>query len=358
MVGNTFVINAVAHAYDLSDANVCDNRYARAVRDQLVALHRDMQPGLGLDASSQRTDWPVEVLARTLFLETDVDLAAVHTLRLDSYFQDGLVARSKTVEAVRRWPHRFLAYVGVDPTQPVKECIRDLDDQLDELPESVGLKLYPAQVDPFRAFRMDDPEAAFPLFDRAAERGIKTVAVHKASPLGPVPLNPYRIDDVDLAADAFPQLSFEIVHAGLAFLEETALAIARYPNVYANLEVTSALVNTAPGLFEQVLATLVAWGSAHKIVFSDGNMVFHSQPILERLATYEFQPETLAAFGVQQLTAGDRAAILGGNLARILDIDVAEALARIVDDEFARERAFSGHQPPYSNWRAWLRRAA
>ena len=32
-------------------------------------------------------------------------------------------------------------------------------------------------------------------------------------------MNPYRIDDIDIAADAFPDLSFEIVHAGVAFVD-------------------------------------------------------------------------------------------------------------------------------------------
>jgi hypothetical protein len=358
VIGDTFVFNAVAHAYNLSDSNIQPNKYVEGLRDQLVWLHRDWQPSVGLGEREQRTDWPVEVLARTLFLESDVDMAATHTLRLDSYFKDGLCARSKTVEAVRRWPHRFVGYVGVDPTQGLDACLRDLDEQLDELPEAVGLKLYPAQVDPLRSWRMDDPTLAFPLFARAQERGVRTIAVHKASPLGPVPLSPFRIEDIDLAADEFPGLSFEIVHAGVAFAEETAFAIARYPNVYANLEITSALITSTPGLFEQIMATFLKWGGSSKILWSDGNMVFHSQPLLERFTDFTFSEQTLNAFGLEQITREDRAAILGGNYARILDIDVAKAKSAIADDEFSRERAKTGIQAPYSNWKALLERAA
>jgi uncharacterized protein len=358
MIDGMFVFNAVAHAYDLSDGNTQPNKYATAVRDQLVGLHRDWQPGFGLGEREQRTDWPVEVLARTLFLETDVDMAATHTLRLDSYFKDGLCARHKTVEAVRRWPHRFVGYVGVDPTLGLDVCLRELDEQLDELPEAVGLKLYPAQVDPLRTWRMDDPKLAFPLFERARERGIRTVAVHKASPLGPVPLSPYRVDDIDIAADEFPELSFEIVHAGIAFAEETAMAIARYPNVYANLEVTSALVVTSPGMFEKVLGQFFFWGGPGKVIWSDGHMVFHSQPLLERFKDFTFSEEALNTYGIPQITAEDRAAVLGGNYARVLGIDTEEARRRAAGDEFAQERASTGLQAPYSNWRAHLERAA
>lgn len=358
MIGDTFVFNAVAHAYDLSDANTQPNRYADSLREILIQLHRDWQPGIGLDSRAQCTDWPIEVLARTLFLESDVDMAATHTLRLDSYFKDGLCARRKTVEAVRRWPHRFVGYVGVDPTQGLQVCLRELDEQLDELPEAVGLKLYPAQVDPLRSWRMDDPGLAFPLFERARDRGVKTIAIHKASPLGAVPLNPFRVDDIDSAADAFPELNFEIVHAGLAFTEETALAIGRYPNVYANLEVTSALITRARGAFEQVMAQLLFWGGPQKVLFADGAMVFHSQPLIEAFHRFEFSAQTQHTYGLPQLTTEDRELILGGNYARILGIDIEAAKTRIADDEFAREKARTGRQAPYSNWRASLQDAA
>src|SRR3546814_6907342 len=52
---------------------------------------------------------------------------------------------------------------------------------------------------------MDDPEVAFPLFERAQALGIKVIAIHKAVPLGPVPMEHYRVDDIDRALTAFPR---------------------------------------------------------------------------------------------------------------------------------------------------------
>jgi len=43
------------------------------------------------------------------------------------------------------------------------------------------------QVEPFRTWRLDDESLAFPLIERALEHGLKTIAIHKAAPLGPVP---------------------------------------------------------------------------------------------------------------------------------------------------------------------------
>ncbi|WP_342234483.1 amidohydrolase family protein [Inquilinus sp. OTU3971] len=358
MIDGTFVFNAVSHACNLSDENVSPDHYGNDLRERLIAIHRDWQPGVGLDAEAQSTDWPVEVLARTLFLESGCDMAATHTLRLDSIFKDGLCRREKTLEAVRRWPQRFVGYVGLDPTLGLDACLRELEEQLEEMRGAVGLKLYPAQVNPHRSWRMDDERLVFPIFDMAAKRGIRTVAIHKAVPYGPVPLAPFRVDDIDLAADAFPDLSFEITHAGMAFTEETSMMLARFPNVYANLEVTSAHVNWAPGLFEAALGQFMKWGGASKIIYADGAMLTHTRPIIESIRRFRFSQRTLDALGIPQITDEDKALILGGNYARILGIDVEAAKARFADDEFSRELARTGLQEPYSNWRRHLQSGA
>lgn len=353
MIDGMFVFNAVAHAYNMRDDNIPNSHYANRLRDGLVHLHMRQGP-FAMDGAGQCTDWPIEVLAKTLFLESDCDMAATHTLRLDSWFHDGLCRREKTVEAVRRWPQRFVGYVGVDPTRGLEACLDDLDEQLDEMPTAVGLKLYPSQVNPHRSWRMDDESLAFPLFERARKRGIRTVAVHKAAPFGPVPIAPFKVDDIDLAADAFPDLAFEIIHAGLAFTEETALLLALFPNVYANLEVTSLLVNTNPAQFENVMGMFLRQGGSEKIIFSDGTMVVHSQPVLESFRNYRLSEEALYRFNIPQITDEDIARILGTNYAKILGVDIDEAKAAIADDEFSRERARTGIQAPFSNWRAHL----
>jgi predicted TIM-barrel fold metal-dependent hydrolase len=355
MLDDIFVINPVAHAYNLLPENIQDNVSAASLRDMLIGMHATWNPpGVGLGADEQQTDWPIEVLAKTLFLEADVDLAAFHTLRLDSYMKDGLCRHEKTLEAVSRYPDRFLGYVGVDPTAGLEVCLRELDEQLDDIPDPVGLKLYPSQVAPYRFWRMDDPTLAYPLFERAQERGIKSIAIHKAAPLGPVPMDPYRIDDVEGAAGAFPDINFEIIHSGLAFVTETAWALARYPNIYANFEITSSLIVKAPRMFESVLGEFLMWGGPEKLIFSDGSMVFHSQPILERIRELELSQETLETFGIEQWDHEQKRLFLGGNYARINGIDIDARKAAIVEDEFSRARREHGLAEPYSHWRSHL----
>jgi len=352
VIDGLFVINPVVHAYNLTDANLRSPRYGPAFRQTLWALHSVWNPPeLQMPQAVYFSDWPVEVLADTLFLETSVDLAGHHRLRLDSWFHDGLVAHEKNVAIRERWPQRFVIYVGVDPIAGLSRCLEEMDRQLADLPGAIGLKLYPDQVDPLRSWRMDDPTLAFPLFEAAIARGIRTVAIHKAIPNGPVPLDPYRVGDVDGAAAAFPDLSFEIVHSGLAFVEETALAISRFPNVYANLEITTLLLHRAPQLFEEALAKFVMWGGPSKVIWSDGSLFCHSQLLLEKFMAFDWSEATREKYRLGPLTKQDKALILGQNYARITGMDIAALQRAQAGDVFERRRAEEGMHPPYSNWR-------
>jgi predicted TIM-barrel fold metal-dependent hydrolase len=351
MIDGVFVINPVAHTYNLSDENLQPNPYAVGLRDLLVQLHSVWNPrDQRVPDEIYRSDWPVEALAKTLFLETEVDMASHHNLRLDSWFKGGLDAHHKNVEVATRWPNRFMTYLGVSPLAGLESCFADMEAQRRDLPDAIGLKLYPDEVEPFRSWRMDDPKLAYPLFERAQKLGIRTVAIHKAIPNGPVPINPYRVDDIDGAATQFPDLNFEIIHAGLAFVDETAHAIARFPNVYANLEITSLLMHYGPGLFDEILGQFLFWGGPEKIIYSDGTLFCHSQSLIRKFMDLQLPEFILHKFGLDQITREEKAMILGGNYARIVGLDIEAAKAKIANDEFEQEKKVTGLQRPYSNW--------
>jgi len=360
MIEDIFVIDAVVHTYNLSPANFQPNQAAQLFGATMASAISTLQPGIeNPDAEALATDWSVDINARTLFLESAVDVAVHHTLPLYSYFKDGFTSHAKTVEAVTKYPGRFLAYAAVDPTQGLQACLRQLDEQLSQTPDAIGLKLYPAQVDPTRkegylSWRADDLKL-FPLWERAQERGIRVIAIHKAVPLGPIPMNPFRVQDVEGAATAFPDLNFEILHAGVAFAEETANVLARYPNVYANLENTCLFARVKPKYFERVMAEFVTWGGLPKIIYGDGGSLMpHSQPHLEALMGFQFSDRTCEEYGVEKLTHADKAAILGGNYARMAGLDIELLKANIADDHFSQIQRNTGLQKPYSNWKAEL----
>jgi predicted TIM-barrel fold metal-dependent hydrolase len=334
MIDGMLVVDAVVHAYNFAPENVRDNPVAKATYDLIYDASAVCMPeGRVMPRKIALTDWSAEVVSQTLFRETATDLAAHHYLRLDSWFKDGLVSREKNVEMATRWPQRYFSYVGVDPTRGIDVCLRDLKEQLEEIPHAVGLKLYPHQIYPFTSFRMDDP-AAFPLWEAAAEAGIKVIAVHKAQPLGPVPLDPYRPGDVDGAAIAFPELNFEIIHSGMAFVEETAMAVSRFPNVYANLEVTTFLLPLLSRRFGEALGALMAT-APNKVLWSGAlPTMVDIQYLLELFVAYEF-PEDVAERVGFQLTRELKAGVLGLNYLEMVGADPEAAMAAIADDEFS-----------------------
>lgn len=352
------VIDATTHSYNLADDNLVGadgrpSRYAIVFREVLWALHqRCTPPGAQVPRALFCSDWSPETLATTLFTESDVDVAVHHRLRLDSLFVDGLVGQRKNDELAARWPQRFITYAGVNPMLGVAACLDELTAQVQRIPDTIGLKLYPDSGTPDGRWRMDDPQWR-PLFEHAIDLGLKVIAVHKVVPNGLTPLDPYRIDDLENVAIEHPRLNFEIVHAGLPpFVDEVTMALARLSNVYANLEITSAFAERGFGVVTDALAQFVGFAGAGKILFASGGMHFHPQPVIEALAGLTFTEHQLNQYRIEQLAPADRAGILGANYARMAGLDVVALRRGVVADDFAAMRAAQGRRPVWSAWRA------
>jgi hypothetical protein len=331
---DVFVIDPVIHALNLDHGNVA-SKYGEQLYQMSYGLHTMLSPPEArCPHDVYMTDMPPEALVRTIFEESQTRLAATHTLRLDTWFKDGFAAEWKTVEMTTRWPTRVLGYVGLDPTQDCAAVLEDLERQVAATPNAIGVKLYPHQMDPYRHWLTND-DTVLRLIERAQSLGLKSIAIHKALPNGSVPLAPYRIgEDFEQAADAFPDMAFEIVHSGMAFIEETAMAVGRFPNVYANLETTTAMLWQAPGRFAAALALLMQWGGPEKILWSAGCIVVHPQHLLKLFWAFQFDQETLDRHGIPQIDEGVKRMILGGNYARMAGLDIADWQARQKGDAF------------------------
>jgi uncharacterized protein len=284
-------------------------------------------------------------VASSLFVESPVDLAVIHALPNLGYCRGYVTDPARAAVYRSRHPDRFLLYATVD-TPVTDAVIRQLEWQVREFGAD-GLKLYPAFFydGVGRGWRLDDPDFGTPLLEAARDLGIRNVAVHKALWVPPAPTDAFRTDDLDAPLERFPGLNFQIVHAGAAFLYQTADLLSRHRNLYATLESVFAYVVVKPRVFARVLGTLLQACGSDQLIYGSGSNLSHPAPQLAAFDGYEVPADVLAEFGFPQLTAADRRKILGENALRLHGLDAGTVRQRTEDDELARARAAGQARP-------------
>lgn len=285
MTGDYFVIDAVTHAYNQLKENYAEPIFADAMVEMAYHLGADApDPKYAMSREEYIVDWTVDGLANLLFGESDTDVAVMHPLLFAS-FKDGYGSIAKAAEALEKYPTRFIgAYAFVDPLRA------DAKDMLREqagLWKPLGMKVYPTSWtgEKFISFRMDDPKVAYPMYEEAQKLGINTVAVHKAVPIGAFSVgDAFNPTDLEAAATDFPDINFEIVHGGLAFLEETAWLLARFGNIAVNMEIQNILIERRPRAFAEVVLGLCRVGGSdmlERMFWGSGGTLCHPQPALD-----------------------------------------------------------------------------
>jgi len=347
MIGDAIVVDAVVHPYDLAPAN--QNPQAQAQLDAVYAAHTiagdPQRPEFTLTREEFFTDFAYETMARAEFVESPVDYAMIHALPNLGFCNQHVTDPCRAATFRARHPDRLGLYATVD-TPLVDAAIAQLERQVEELGVN-GLKLYPAFFyDGIGAgWRLDGDDFAGPLLEAAYDLGIRNVAVHKALWLPPAPREAFDVEDVGSALDRYPGMTFQIVHAGTAFLEQTRDMLLANRNLYLTLETTFQYLVVKPRVFAKILGTLVSACGSDRLLFASGNNLMHPRPLLDAFARFEFSQEILDEFGFTQLTEQDRRNILGENALRLYGLDRDELLAAVSDDEFERARATTDRAP-------------
>lgn len=324
MIDGRAVVDAVVHPYNLAPEN--QEPAAQAQLDAVYGAHAvatvPEHAEFRLAPDEFFRDFPFEAMARSLFVESPIDLAVIHALP-NLGFAKGYVTDPWRAAAFRnRHPERFLLYGTVD-TPLVDTAVAQLERQVEELSID-GLKVYPAFFYDGRAdgWRLDGEDFATPLLEAARDLGIRNVAIHKALWLPPAPRDAFRIEDLEVPLGRFPELNFHIVHGGMAFVEETCALLRDHANLHATLESTFMYVNVQPERFASVLARLLEAAGSERLLFGSGSNLMHPRPLLDAFAEFD-------------LAAEERANILGANALRVHGLDERSALERISADEYA-----------------------
>jgi len=365
MINDVFVIDGVGHAMDFSDSNVVESVPPEQIGgfrafgySGFVEQIESKETGYRLSFDEWMTHITAEDLASAFFIESDVDLVVGHAVEIKPLFKNGMFRWDVLLDLRALAPDRVLLYAAVDTFDTERTAIYEHMARSVEQ-GAIGFKFYPSngmfdrQNNRLVSQFYDDPQNAYPLFERAQELGVKTVAFHKAQPVGVGPNSVVGVQDISTAAAEFPDLTFEVVHAGWAFLEDTAYQLQYHPNVYANLENTLGLVVNQPRRFAHILGTLLRAGAEDRLIFGSGCALNHPDPQIRAFIDFEMPQELIDGYGYPPVTIATKRKILGENIARLHGIDIEQRKSAIASDEWSRKRA-EGKAPPWSGLRTRL----
>lgn len=357
MLDDVPVIDAVVHGFDFDPANGNPTGVAHSLihvglspRDPIYRRHL-------LSREEFERHFTAEELVSCLFAESQTDIAVYHEVRRLDPSRSNPISPIETGLASRELaPGRVLLYGAVSDPLDTDRSIEEIDELVEERRIS-GLKFYPqdwnARTRRDEDFLLDDEEVAYPLLEHARKVGVKVIAVHKAMGAS---VKAYGVADFDKAAQQFPDLNFEIVHAGWAFLEDTVI-LAERPNIYLNLEGTSNFLGIAPRRFAEVLGRFLQTGphmpnAERRVLWATGAVAAHPQPYLEMFWNFEMPKDLIDDYGYPPVTKEAKRRILGQNFADMHGLDLAQLIAAIPNDEGRRAQLRGDLAEPWSAVRA------
>jgi hypothetical protein len=353
VIDDIIITDATVHGYNWTEENWAIPE-ARITSQAGPGFHASVtkDDAYRLTAEEFGRDWQADELEEALFLESPIDLVAYHGTPIYDFYKDGHSATDKGYTMKERSPDRVLVYGGINPYEGQKA--------LDEMERMVsehgvnGLKVYAATYANGRTTEvaLDNPELGYPFIEKALSLGVKVIATHKAIPFGPVRPAPYGMRDLPEVCAVFPEMNFEVVHSGFAFVEETALLVGSLSNVWLNLEVSSSFVINSPRRFAEFLGKFLASGAEDRILFSTGCAFVHPRQTIEAILDFEMPEDLMAGYGYPEVTREVKRKILGLNLLRLHGIDPEELKRRTADDDWAKRRAALGNIEPWSHLRA------
>ncbi len=353
MYKDNLVVDATVHTYNHSEDNY-KNEVAREFDQTAYGLVGNLTPpGYEIPPEKYYKNQTAEELEELIFLESDIDYAVYHSTAITDYFYDGYSSLESGLKLRERNPDRVQVLGSVNPL--ADDCLEQMEHQVKELGVR-GIKLYPVRYRNGQSLSLalDDPNVGIPLLQKADDLGVEHMSVHKAVPIGRTAYKYYGVDDFHDAAGMFPDIDFEIVHAGFSFLEETKFLLGRYPNVWANFEVTASLMIAQPRDFARILGELLMWAGPDRIMFATGATLVHPQPLIERFwDEFQIPREMREEYGYPELTDEIKRKILGENALRFLGVDPDDLRETVRNDEWAERKAeLDGRPEPWSSLNA------
>ncbi|MQA74460.1 MAG: amidohydrolase family protein [Solirubrobacterales bacterium] len=159
--------------------------------------------------------------------------------------------------AVARHRERLVFFGGVDPRRP--DALRLIERAHSEW-GLAGVKIWPpAGVYP------NEP-ACYRVYQLCAQLGLPVV-IHTGQEIGPLRSECTRPIYADQPANDFPELTFVLAHAGMAWWREAADIAWHHPNVYVDIAYWQSKYLRSPEGFARELRGLISTAGKRRVIF-------------------------------------------------------------------------------------------
>ena len=340
------IVDAVAHAYNQRRDNLV--KPLNTINGAYVYHKMSTPPAHRLTEAQWARDWDPESFIDMMLLESSTDLICMHSVPAFEFLKTPIVTNDKGAYLKKHYPDRVLWYAALDLGDRQDRVLALLDKVVSEGAD--GIKLYPtgvnAETGKTSDWFMSDTDVAFPIFDRIRDKGLKHIAVHKLleyDGLTGRKQRAYGINDIAVAAKAYPDMYFHLVHAGWVLMEDTILLMQEYPNVIAVLEGPMFWPVIDPKRFHLFMSMFMNTVGPDRLLYASAATNPHPKFIIEAFETY--RPPPGSDFDISE---EDKAKIFGLNFARLHGIDVARRKALIAKDRFSQYKKKNGLRAPWA----------
>jgi predicted TIM-barrel fold metal-dependent hydrolase len=328
MIDGIAIFDCVIHVYDMSEENTrTDAPTAEAGRDHLIRTQAASRMAPGNSEPPIAVRWTPEAVYDLVFEKGGTDLAMAQTVPIYEWFKDWFSPVKAQYEMAQLYPDQVLFCGGVDPVeQGVDGALREMERQAKEM-NARSFKFYNGHID--SSWRCDDPEVAYPLYRKSEELGVDVIQFHKGSPFGYQDVEYLNPLDLQGAARDFPDLKFIIHHAAVPYFRECLSIASRFPNVYVALSGNLNLSLVAPRMVQEWVGPLLAQVGSDRILYgSEAALQGIPRPFIEHfIHEFEIPEDMRVGYGWPQITRADKEAILGGNFARLMGVELPTASA-------------------------------
>jgi predicted TIM-barrel fold metal-dependent hydrolase len=189
---------------------------------------------------------------------------------------------------------------------------------------------------------MDDPAKAMPVFEHARAAGCRHIAIHKLLEYTGPETPALGVADMYKVAAAFPEITWDLVHAGWALLDQTVELMRKHENVTAVLEGPMFwLVYDLPK-FHAMMDVFMKQVDIDRIIMSTAAVRTHPYWQIAGMIDYQAPPGA-----TWKITDAQKRKMLGENAARIYGIDIASRRKAIANDRWSRALRDHGLREPY-----------